>query len=126
MERNSCLWLSPALSVWNVKRSIPPKASLCLNNFAATSAFLRDYDQYEKYCAGRLVVILKETGETLGWCGLYPLQKVAHQVGRRPWRPTEGAFIVVSCMKIIDNYKFSQIVLPWAACSIPLSMLANT
>ncbi len=31
---------------------------------AAASAFLRDYDQYEKYRVGRLVAILKETGET--------------------------------------------------------------
>lgn len=37
---------------------------------AAASAFLRDYDQYEKYGVGRLVVVLKETGETLGWSGL--------------------------------------------------------
>lgn len=36
----------------------------------AATIFLRDYDQYEKYGVGRLMVIPKETGETLGWCGL--------------------------------------------------------
>jgi len=39
-------------------------------DFSAARVFLDSYDQYEKYGVGRLVVILKETGEVLGWCGL--------------------------------------------------------
>ena len=31
---------------------------------------IRNYDQYSKYKQGRLTVILKETNEILGWCGL--------------------------------------------------------
>ena len=31
---------------------------------------IRNYDQYQKYRQGRLTVILKETNEFLGWCGL--------------------------------------------------------
>ncbi len=32
--------------------------------------FLEKYDQYEKYGYGRWAVILKKSGEFLGWCGL--------------------------------------------------------
>jgi [ribosomal protein S5]-alanine N-acetyltransferase len=31
---------------------------------------IRNYEQYNKYKSGRLSVILKETGQLLGWCGL--------------------------------------------------------
>jgi [ribosomal protein S5]-alanine N-acetyltransferase len=31
---------------------------------------VRNYEQYQKYKQGRLTVILKETNEFLGWCGL--------------------------------------------------------
>lgn len=33
-------------------------------------SFLENYDQYQKYGYGRWAVLLKETGEFLGWCGL--------------------------------------------------------
>ena len=33
-------------------------------------ALIINYDQYKKYRSGRFTVILKETGELLGWCGL--------------------------------------------------------
>ncbi len=33
-------------------------------------SLIRNYDQYEKYKQGRLTVILKESNEILGWCGL--------------------------------------------------------
>jgi RimJ/RimL family protein N-acetyltransferase len=32
--------------------------------------FLERYNQYEKYGYGRWAVILKQTGEFIGWCGL--------------------------------------------------------
>lgn len=33
-------------------------------------SFLENYDQYERYGYGRWAVILKKTGEFIGWCGL--------------------------------------------------------
>ncbi|WP_206531791.1 GNAT family N-acetyltransferase [Sphingobacterium sp. DR205] len=36
----------------------------------ATEEFLVNYDQYERFGVGRMIVTLKETGEILGWCGL--------------------------------------------------------
>ncbi|QKJ29487.1 GNAT family N-acetyltransferase [Mucilaginibacter mali] len=33
-------------------------------------AFIKGYDQYERYQMGRLSVFLKSTGEYIGWCGL--------------------------------------------------------
>lgn len=35
-----------------------------------TRDFIRQYDAYEKFGRGRLTLILKETSEYLGWCGL--------------------------------------------------------
>ncbi len=42
----------------------------------AARTFLRHYDQYEKHGVGRLVVNLKETGETVGWCGLKKYSRI--------------------------------------------------
>lgn len=39
-------------------------------NIAEAEAFLKRYDQYRKYGVGRWAVILKETNEFIGWCGL--------------------------------------------------------
>jgi [ribosomal protein S5]-alanine N-acetyltransferase len=43
----------------------PPFKSL-----EAARNFLENYDQYQQYGYGRWAVILKETGEFIGWCGL--------------------------------------------------------
>jgi [ribosomal protein S5]-alanine N-acetyltransferase len=37
---------------------------------AAARQFLRSYDQYRRYGYGRWAVLLKSSGEWLGWCGL--------------------------------------------------------
>ncbi|HMJ46454.1 MAG TPA: GNAT family N-acetyltransferase [Ferruginibacter sp.] len=34
------------------------------------ASLIRNYDQYSKYHCGRLTVLLKNTGEYAGWCGL--------------------------------------------------------
>src|SRR5690349_8624290 len=39
-------------------------------NVEESKALIRGYDQYKKYKTGRLTVLLKETCELLGWCGL--------------------------------------------------------
>jgi RimJ/RimL family protein N-acetyltransferase len=36
----------------------------------AAAKFLREYKAYELYGVGRMAVILKDTGEITGWCGL--------------------------------------------------------
>lgn len=36
----------------------------------ATQEFIRNYDAFEKEGMGRWICVLKETGETIGWCGL--------------------------------------------------------
>lgn len=37
---------------------------------AEASAFLDNYDHFQKYNRGRWAVVYKATGEVLGWCGL--------------------------------------------------------
>lgn len=39
-------------------------------NIQAAKDFLSQYDQYEKYGAGRLAVIEKSTSKFIGWCGI--------------------------------------------------------
>ena len=36
----------------------------------ATRDFIRKYDAYEKFGRGRLTLLLKDTSEYVGWCGL--------------------------------------------------------
>ncbi len=40
------------------------------NNIEEAEQLIRNYDQYRNYRMGRLTVILKNTNEYLGWCGL--------------------------------------------------------
>ncbi|SMG28773.1 GNAT family N-acetyltransferase [Sphingobacterium psychroaquaticum] len=50
----------------------------------ATRVFLTNYDQYEKYAVGRLLVIRKEDQEILGWCGLkYHPEEDEYDIGYR-------------------------------------------
>ena len=44
-------------------------------NIQEAENLIRNYDQYEKYKMGRLTVLLKETNEYLGWCGLKYLEE---------------------------------------------------
>ncbi len=53
-------------------------------NLEETENLIRNYDQYKKYKLGRLTVLLKETREYLGWCGLKFLEdKNAIDIGYR-------------------------------------------
>lgn len=36
----------------------------------ATRDFIRNYDAYRKFGTGRLTLLLKETSQYIGWCGL--------------------------------------------------------
>jgi|GEM_PF-209538 len=79
---------------------------------AAASAFLRDYDQYEKYSVGRLVVILKETGETLGWCGLkYHPAADEYDIGYRLFKRHWGKGYATESAKAAMKYGFETLKL---------------
>lgn len=39
-------------------------------NLAEAEALVANYDQYRRFNCGRLTVLLKDTNEFLGWCGL--------------------------------------------------------
>jgi len=79
---------------------------------AAASAFLRDYDQYEKYGVGRLVVVLKETGETLGWCGLkYHTGADEYDIGYRFFKQHWGKGYATESAKAAVEYGFGMLKL---------------
>src|SRR5436190_21396022 len=45
---------------------------------------IKNYDQYEKYKQGRLTVIVKDTNEIIGWCGLkYHIDSKETDIGYR-------------------------------------------
>lgn len=51
---------------------------------AATECFLENYTPYEEYGVGRMIVVLKATGEILGWCGLkYHPEEDEYDIGYR-------------------------------------------
>ena len=72
-------------------------------NMQAVETFLENYSQYVDYGVGRLIVIFKETGEILGWCGLkYHPETEEYDIGyrfhRRYWGKgyaTESAIAVL-------------------------------
>ncbi len=75
---------------------------------ATASTFLREYDQYEKYGVGRLVVILKETGETLGWCGLkYHPDANEYDIGYRFFKQHWGKGYATESAKAAMEYGFA-------------------
>lgn len=79
---------------------------------AAASVFLRDYDQYEKYGVGRLVVVLKETGETLGWCGLkYHPAADEYDIGYRFFKQHWGKGYATESAKAAMKYGFETLKL---------------
>ena len=56
-------------------------------NVDAARAFLKQYDQYEKYGLGRMAVIDKKTQDFLGWCGLkYSPETREYDIGYRFYR----------------------------------------
>src|SRR4051812_25559837 len=52
---------------------------------------IKNYSQYEKYKMGRLTLIVKETYEIIGWCGLKYHQDsdevdIGYRLKRSAWR----------------------------------------
>lgn len=79
---------------------------------AAASTFLGNYEQYEQYGVGRMVVILKETGETLGWCGLkYHPAADEYDIGYRFFKKHWGQGYATESAKAAMDYGFGVLKL---------------
>ncbi|PPL02297.1 GNAT family N-acetyltransferase [Parapedobacter indicus] len=79
---------------------------------AAASTFLHNYGQYEKYGVGRLVVVLKGTGEILGWCGLkYHPSADEYDIGYRFFKQHWGKGYATESAKAAMDYGFGTLKL---------------
>lgn len=77
---------------------------------AAAEEFLGTYDQYEKYGVGRLLTILKETGEILGWCGLkYHPETDEYDIGYRFFKKHWGKSYATESAKAVMNDGFQRL-----------------
>ncbi|MNU76505.1 anhydro-N-acetylmuramic acid kinase [compost metagenome] len=76
-------------------------------------AFLEKYDHYQKYGFGRWGVILKETNEYLGWCGLkYTPELDEFDIGYRFMRKFWGFGYATEAAEACLHYGFDQLTLP--------------
>lgn len=77
---------------------------------AATESFLENYSQYEEYGVGRMTVILKATGEILGWCGLkYHPEEDEYDIGYRFYKRHWGKGYATESAKAIMADGFARI-----------------
>ena len=75
---------------------------------------IQSYDQYEKYKMGRLMVILKESGEKLGWCGLkYFIEVDEVDLGYRFKKKNWGKGYATESSGVCLNYGFKELQLPF-------------
>lgn len=72
---------------------------------SAVEDFLANYDQYEKYGVGRLLVIEKNSGEILGWCGLkYHPEPDEYDIGYRFFKKYWGqGYATESAMAVLQD-----------------------
>ena len=89
---------------------------LPFENEAAAVRLIASYDQYAKYKMGRLTVIFKETGETLGWCGLkyHPENdevELGYRFKEKYWGNGYATESAAACLK----YGFDELHLPYIA-----------
>lgn len=71
--------------------------------------FLEKYESYEKYGFGRWAVILKETGEYLGWCGLkYTPELDEFDIGYRLMKKFWGKGYATEAAEACLNLGFNQ------------------
>ncbi|MDZ4706540.1 MAG: GNAT family N-acetyltransferase [Saprospiraceae bacterium] len=76
--------------------------------------FLRNYDHYQQHGFGRWTVILRETGELIGWCGLKYLQDVdevdlGYRFFQKHWRKGYATESGKACVR----YGFEDLKLPF-------------
>ncbi|MBS1635557.1 MAG: GNAT family N-acetyltransferase [Bacteroidetes bacterium] len=82
-------------------------------NITEATTLLRNYDQYEKYKSGRLTVILKDTQEIMGWCGLkyHPIENetdIGYRFKKKFWNK---GYATESAMASL-HYGFETLQLP--------------
>jgi ribosomal-protein-alanine N-acetyltransferase len=80
-----------------------------------TRTFIANYPDYKKSGFGRNAVLLKETGEFLGWCGLKKLKDKTVDIGyrfhKRNWNKgyaTESARAIIGYG--FNNYDLTEII----------------
>ena len=79
-------------------------------NLATARRFLENYDQYKKYGYGRWAVILRETGEWLGWCGLKYEEEFMHtDIGYRFFQKHWGKGYATESAKASLEYGFGKL-----------------
>lgn len=76
--------------------------------------FLHNYNHYQQYGYGRWTVILRETGELIGWCGLKYLQDVdevdlGYRFFQKHWRKGYATESGKACVR----YGFEGLKLPF-------------
>ena len=85
------------------------------NSLEETKQFIQDYPDYKKNGFGRNAIVLKETGQFLGWCGLKKLEDRTVDIGyrfmKRFWNK---GYATESAKAIIDfgfkNYDIINII----------------
>ncbi len=85
-------------------------------NVDAALQLITNYDQYALYKMGRLMVILKDTGETLGWCGLkfHPEKDevdLGYRFKEKYWGGGYATEASIACLE----YGFKELKLPYIA-----------
>lgn len=75
--------------------------------------FLQKYESYKKYGFGRWAVILRETGEYLGWCGLkYTPELDEYDIGYRLMKKFWGSGYATEAAKACLELGFEQLDMP--------------
>lgn len=76
-------------------------------------AFLGQYTHYQQYGFGRWAVILKETGEYLGWCGLkYTPELDEFDIGYRFMQKFWGYGYATEAAEACMQYGFEKLMIP--------------
>jgi len=82
-------------------------ADKAFNDLAAVEDFITAYDQYDKYQMGRLSVLIKESGEYIGWCGLkYLADKNKVDIGYRLIKRYRGKGYTTEAARVCMDYGF--------------------
>jgi len=83
---------------------------------AATREFLENYSDYQRNGFGRWAVILKETGELLGWCGLKRDRDtnevdIGYRFLQKHWNKGYATESAIACMRFgAEQLKLERII----------------
>ncbi len=85
-------------------------------NVEEAEDLIRKYDQYRKYKLGRWTVLLKETKEYLGWCGLKYLEDesavdIGFRFHKKHWGRGYATEAAAPCLKYgFENLRLKKII----------------